>query len=75
MPCLMYVLPSPKGFRKGNSSTICFATLFSIQEFFIAWDILLLFSFVLFDVNDFQVGFENLELFWVQKIYRYFYVL
>lgn len=71
----MHVMPSPKDFKKGNSYTTCFATLSSVQEFYIAWEILLLFSFFLFDVNDFLVGFENLELFWMQKIYRYFNVL
>lgn len=69
----MYVLPSPKDFRKGNSYTTCFATFSSIQEFYTAWE--LFFSFVLFDVNDFLVGFKNLELFWIHKIYGYFYVL
>lgn len=71
----MYVLPSPKDFRKGNSYTISFATFSSIREIYIAWEILLLFSFVPFDVNDLLVGFENLEKFWMQKMYGYFYVL
>lgn len=46
-----------------------------IREIYIAWEILLLFSFVPFDVNDLLVGFENLEKFWMQKMYGYFYVL
>lgn len=46
-----------------------------IREIYIAWEILLLFYFVPFDVNDLLVGFENLKKFWMQKMYGYFYVL